>query len=407
MSVRFDPHSVREDFPILHQSIHGRPLVYLDNAATTQKPRAVIDAVRHFYEHDYANIHRGVHALSARATEAFEGARETVQRYLNAAYRDEIIFVRGATEAINLVANSFGQQFEEGDEVVISGLEHHANIVPWYRLQEQRGIRLRILPINDRGEVLIEQLPALLTKRTRLVAVSHVSNALGTINPISEITRIAHEHEVPVLVDGAQGLPHGPVDVQALDVDFYACSGHKAYGPSGIGALYGRRELLAAMPPFMGGGDMIETVSFDTITYAAPPARFEAGTPNIEGAIGFGAALEYLSRFDWRALQAHEKMLCDYATERLLAIPGLRIIGQAENKVAVISFVMDGVHPHDIGTLLDSFGIAIRAGHHCAMPVMQQFNLPGTARASFAFYNTQEEVDRLIESLIKIRDMLA
>ncbi|MGC9457467.1 MAG: cysteine desulfurase [Halothiobacillaceae bacterium] len=399
--------SIRADFPALHQSVNGRSLVYLDNAATTQKPRAVIEVMRHFYEHHNANVHRGVHALSARATEAFEGAREAVRHYLNASGRDEIIFLRGVTEAINLVAHSFGARFKAGDEVIITALEHHANIVPWHMLRERQGVVLKVLPMDERGVLQIDRLPELITSRTRLVAVNHVSNALGTINPIRQITRIAHEHDVPVLVDGAQGLPHGPVDVQALDVDFYACSGHKAFGPSGIGALYARRELLADMPPFMGGGDMIREVSFDRITYADPPTRFEAGTPNIEGAVGFGAALNYLSRFDWSALQAHERALRDYATVQLREIPGLRIIGEADDKVAVVSFTIEGVHPHDLGTLLDGFGIAIRSGHHCAMPVMQQFEVPGTARASMAFYNTSEEIDRLVEALDRARDMLA
>jgi len=398
--------TIRADFPILAQQVHGKPLAYLDNAATTQKPNVVTEVIGRFYRETNANIHRGVHALAERATSEFEAARDAVRRFLNARSSDEIVFVRGATEAINLVAMSYGARFRQGDEVILSAMEHHANIVPWQLLRERTGIILKVIPMDERGVLQIDQLPALITPRTRLVAVTHVSNALGTINPVAEIVAIAHTHGVPVLVDGAQALPHLVVDVQALDVDFYVFSGHKLFGPTGIGALYGKRALLESMPPWQGGGDMIRTVSFAESTFAPPPQRFEAGTPDIAGAVGLKAALDYLAGLDRTAAARYEAALLDYATERLAAIPGLRIIGTAPEKAAVVSFVIDGVHPHDLGTIVDRYGVAIRVGHHCAMPVMTAFGVPATARASFAFYNTFAEVDQLVEALEAARRLL-
>jgi len=398
--------TIRADFPILAQQVHGKPLAYLDNAATTQKPNVVIEVIARFYRETNANIHRGVHALAERATSEFEAARDAVRRFLNARSSDEIVFVRGATEAINLVAMSYGARFRQGDEVILSAMEHHANIVPWQLLRERTGIILKVIPMDERGVLQIDQLPALITPRTRLVAVTHVSNALGTINPVAEIVAIAHTHGVPVLVDGAQAVPHLVVDVQALDVDFYVFSGHKLFGPTGIGALYGKRALLESMPPWQGGGDMIRTVSFAESTFAPPPQRFEAGTPDIAGAVGLKAALDYLAGLDRTAAARYEAALLDYATERLAAIPGLRIIGTAPEKAAVVSFVIDGIHPHDLGTIVDRYGVAIRVGHHCAMPVMTAFGVPATARASFAFYNTLGEVDQLVEALEAARRLL-
>jgi cysteine desulfurase/selenocysteine lyase len=398
--------TIRADFPILAQQVHGKPLAYLDNAATTQKPNVVIEVIGRFYRETNANIHRGVHALAERATSEFEAARDAVRRFLNARSSDEIVFVRGATEAINLVAMSYGARFRQGDEVILSAMEHHANIVPWQLLRERTGIVLKVIPMDERGVLQIDQLPALITPRTRLVAVAHVSNALGTINPVAEIVAIAHTHGVPVLVDGAQAVPHLVVDVQALDVDFYVFSGHKLFGPTGIGALYGKRALLESMPPWQGGGDMIRTVSFAESTFAPPPQRFEAGTPDIAGAVGLKAALDYVAGLDRTAAARYEAALLDYATERLAAIPGLRIIGTAPEKAAVVSFVIDGIHPHDLGTIVDRYGVAIRVGHHCAMPVMTAFGVPATARASFAFYNTLAEVDQLVEALEAARRLL-
>ena len=404
---QLDVDALRGEFPILQQSVNGKPLVYLDNAATTQKPLSVIEEINRFYREDNANIHRGVHALSARATRQFDAARERVRRTLNAAHSDEIVFVRGVTEAINLIAHTLGSTFKAGDEVIISALEHHANIVPWLMLRDRIGITIRVIPVNPRGEIELDVLPGMINARTRLVAINHVSNALGTINPVAEICRMAHEQDVPVLIDGAQGLPHMRVDVETIDCDFYALSSHKAFGPSGVGALYARRPWLDKLPPFLGGGDMIESVSFDQVSYAPPPAKFEAGTPNIEGAIGFAAALEWLDSLDWPAVQVHEQALLSHATGALGAIPGLRIVGQAVDKVPVVSFVIDGVHPHDLGTLLDAQGVAIRTGHHCAMPILKQFELPGTARASFSFYNTLDEVDILADAVRRAKDLLA
>ncbi len=403
----FDVAVIRAAFPALQQTVNGKPLVYLDNAATTQKPLVVIEAVNQFYRHDNANIHRGVHTLSARATDQYEAAREQVRSSLNAAVVEEIVFVRGVTEAINLVAASFGQRLNAGDEILISALEHHANIVPWHLLRERIGIVLNVIPVTDIGELDLSALPALISPRTQLIAVNHVSNALGTINPVWEICQIAQAHGVPVLVDGAQGLPHGVVDVQSIGCDFYAMSGHKVFGPSGVGALYARRPWLDVLPPYQGGGDMIETVSFDAVRYAPAPAKFEAGTPNIEGAIGLKAALAWHAALDWQAIAAHEAQLLATATTGLRDIPGLRIIGEAANKVPVVSFVIDGTHPHDIGTLLDAQGIAVRTGQHCAMPVLKQLGaVSGTVRASFAFYNTLDDVAALIRAVHRAHALL-
>ena len=403
----FEVESIRAQFPALDQQVHGKPLVYLDNASTTQKPQVVIDTIREFYERDNANIHRGVHTLSARASERFENARARIARSLNAESEREIVFVRGVTEAINLLAHSLSVDWQAGDEVILSELEHHANIVPWLMLGKRRGIVIRTIPVNDRGDLELDALPGLITDKTRLIAVNHVSNALGTVNPVARIAATAQAHDIPVLVDGAQGLPHGPVDVQALGCDFYACSSHKVFGPSGVGALYARGAWLDRLPPFLGGGDMIEEVRFDGVRFAPPPSKFEAGTPNIEGAIGFGAALEWADGLDWLAIERHEAALLQRMTEGLTEIPGLRIVGRAAHKVPVVSFLIDGAHPHDIGTLLDSMGIAVRTGHHCAMPLMQCLEAPaGTARASAAFYNTLDEIDQFVAAVARVRDML-
>ena len=392
--------TIRADFPILAEKIRNKPLVYLDNAASCQKPDAVIDAISDFYRHDYANIHRGVHTLSVRATDKFEAAREKVRVFINAASSKEIIFVRGATEAINLVAQTFGKaNIKAGEEIVITAMEHHANIVPWQMLCQQTGAVLKIAPMNTQGELIYEAFETLLNDNTRLVAVAHMSNALGTINPVQKIIAAAHAKNIPVLLDGAQALPHAAVDVQVLDCDFYVFSGHKLYGPSGIGVLYGKQALLEAMPPYQGGGDMIRTVTFAQSTYAGLPHKFEAGTPAIADVIGLGAAIDYLNSIGMDAIAAHEAELLTYATEQAEQIQGLRIIGQAAEKGAILSFVLEHIHPHDIGTMLDSLGIAIRAGHHCAMPVMDFYHLPATARASFAMYNTQEEVDVLMAGI--------
>jgi cysteine desulfurase/selenocysteine lyase len=396
----FDVERVRGDFPILAERVHGHPLVYLDNAASAQKPRQVIEAIAHFDAHDYSNVHRGVHALSQRATDAFEGAREKVRRFLNARQTKEIVFVRGTTEAINLVAHGYGRSHVNfGDEIIVSAMEHHSNIVPWQMVCQERGATLRVLPMNDRGELLVDELEGMINARTRLVAVVHVSNALGTINPAREIVRIAHAHGVPVLLDGAQAAPHVPVDVQDLDCDFYAFSGHKLYGPSGIGALYGKAEILQRMAPYQGGGEMIAAVTFEKSFYKDIPARFEAGTPNITGAVGLGAAIDYFESVGIEAAAAWEDELLACATARIGSIEGVRLIGTAADKVSVVSFVVDGIHSHDIGTILDRFGVAVRVGHHCAQPVMQFFRVPATARASFSFYNTMAEVDALAAAL--------
>jgi len=403
-----DVERVRQDFPILTRRVHGHPLVYLDSAASAQRPRAVLSAVEDYETRSHANVHRGVYLLSQEATAAYEGARDRARRFLNARSTREIVFTRGTTEAINLVAQSFARpRFGPGDEILITALEHHANIVPWQMVRDQTGCSLSVAPINARGELLLDDFIERLTPRTRLVAVAHVSNALGTILPIEAIITAAHARGVPVLVDGAQAVPHLAVDVRALDCDFYAFSGHKLYGPTGIGVLYGREELLAAMPPWQGGGDMILTVSFERTTYNELPWKFEAGTPNISGAVGLAAAMDYVDRLGLDAIAAHEHALLEEASAGLARVAGLEIIGTAARKAAVISFTLQGIHPHDLGTILDSQGVAVRTGHHCAMPVMDFFGVPATARASFACYNTREEVQRLIEALHKAREVFA
>jgi cysteine desulfurase/selenocysteine lyase len=402
----FDVVRIREDFPVLRQTVNGKPLVYLDNAASSQVPQVVIDRGSIYLEDEHSNIHRGVHYLSQKATTAYEGAREKVKRFINARDAKECIFVRGATEGINLVMHGYGRKFiEAGDEIIISAMEHHANIVPWQMLCEEKGARLRVIPMNDAGELLQDEYNALLNEKTKFVAFTHVSNALGTINPVKQMIDQAHKYGVPVLIDGAQSAPHMTVDVQDLDCDFYALSGHKMFAPTGSGIVYGKAELLEKMNPFQGGGDMIRSVTFEKTTYADLPNKFEAGTPAIASQIGLGAAIDYLSSIDRKKAAAHERELLLYATERLKAIEGVRIVGTAREKSSVLSFVIDEIHPHDIGTILDQEGIAIRAGHHCAQPVMQRFNIPATARASFAFYNTKEEVDvlgRTIEKVVEI-----
>ncbi|HZT32121.1 MAG TPA: cysteine desulfurase [Bryobacteraceae bacterium] len=406
VSSPLDVNRIREDFPILHQRIHGKPLVYLDNAATSQKPKAVIEAIQHFYTSDCSNIHRGVHELSERSTYAYEEARAKVQRFLNAREAREIVFVRGTTEAINLVAQTYGRQrVEAGDEVIITALEHHSNIVPWQMLCEEKRAVLRVAPINDRGELLIEEFERLLSARTRLVALAQVSNALGTVNPVGRVVEMAHRRGVPVLVDGAQAAPHLQVDVRTLDCDFYAFSGHKIYGPTGVGVLYGKAALLEQLDPYQGGGDMIRTVTFEKTTYNTIPYKFEAGTPDIAGVIGLGAAIDYVQGIGMGNIAAHEHELLLYGTEALERIPGLRIIGTAQEKAGVISFVLDGVHPHDIGTVLDQEGIAVRTGHHCAQPVMDRFAIPATTRASLAFYNTFEELDALARGIGRVQEI--
>ncbi|MFY9573316.1 MAG: cysteine desulfurase [Blastocatellia bacterium] len=405
-ALTFDVESIREDFPILKQLVYDKPLVYLDNAATSQKPKVVIDAMTNYYQSDNSNIHRGVHVLSERATQKYEEVRIKVQRFINAAEPKEIIFVRGTTEAINLVANSYGRSnLKAGDEVLITAMEHHSNIVPWQILCEDKGAQLRVAPINDDGELILEDFERLLSERTRLVSVVHVSNALGTINPIRAIIEIAHRHNVPVMIDGAQAAPHTQIDVQELDCDFYAFSGHKVYGPTGIGVLYGKASLLEAMPPFQGGGDMIASVTFEKTTYNTLPYKFEAGTPNIAGTIGLGAAIDYVNQVGLERIARYEHELLEYGTQALSQIPGMRLIGTAKEKAGVLGFVLEGVHPHDVGTILDREGIAIRTGHHCAMPVMERFGVAATARASLGFYNTREEIDALVAGIGKVKEV--
>lgn len=402
-----DLERLRADFPILAERVRDKPLVYLDNAATTQKPRVVIETLERYYSTLNANIHRGVHTLSEKATEAYEGARERMRAFLNAAHTREVVFVRGCTEAINLVAQSYARpRLGPGDEVLITEMEHHSNIVPWQMVCEQTGAALKVVPFDETGTLDLDAFERLLGPRTRLLAVVHVSNALGTVNPVERMIELAHAAGVPVLVDGAQAVAHMPVDVRALGCDFYTLSGHKLFGPTGIGALYGRAELLEAMPPWQGGGDMIKYVSFERTLYNDLPYKFEAGTPNIAGTIGLGAALEYLGTLDWAAITAHEHALLDYATREVEALGGVRVIGTAAHKAGVLSFVMQGIHPHDLGTILDFDGVAIRTGHHCAMPVMEHFKVPATARASFAMYNTRAEVDQLVESLDRARGVM-
>ena len=403
-SAAFDVERVRADFPILRRQIRGRRLAYLDNAATTQKPQAVLDALAGYYTSANANVHRGVHLLSELATEAHEVARGKVRAFFNAASSQEIVFTRNSTEGINLVAHAFGRwRVGAGDEVLITAMEHHSNIVPWQLLCEERGARLRVVPIDDAGELRLDELDALLSPRTRLLSVTHMSNALGTINPIAGIVRTAHDRGVPVLVDGSQAAYHMPVDVQALDCDFYVATGHKLYGPTGIGVLYGRRALLEEMPPFLGGGDMIRSVTFEKSTWNDLPYKFEAGTPDIAGAVGLGAALDYIDSVGLDRIAEHERGLLAYATDALLELPGVRIIGTARTKASILSFVMEGVHPHDIGTIVDQDGVAIRTGHHCAQPVMERFCVPATARASFAMYNNRQDVDALIGALRRVQ----
>lgn len=406
--AKLDVRKVREDFPILKEKVHGHPLVYLDNAASSQKPRAVLDAMQHFYLHDCSNVHRGIHLLSERATRAYEDVRVKVQGFINAAEAREVVFVRGTTEAINLVAHSYGRQHvREGDEVILTAMEHHSNIVPWQILCQEKGATLRVAPINDDGELIFEEFEKLLNSRTKLVAVAHVSNVLGTINPIRRMVEAARGWNVPVLVDGAQAAPHLKVDVRQLGCDFYAFSGHKLLGPSGIGVLYGKAALLDAMPPYQGGGDMISSVTFEKTLYNAIPFKFEAGTPYIAGVIGLGAAIDYVNQIGLENISSYEHELLDHATRTLSRIPGVRLIGTAHEKASVVSFVLDGVHPHDIGTVLDQRGIAIRTGHHCAQPLMERFGVPATARASLAFYNTKEEIDALAQGLEAVKQFFS
>jgi cysteine desulfurase/selenocysteine lyase len=404
----WDVERIRADFPVLHQTVNGKPLVYLDNGASSQVPQVVIDRGSKYLEQEHSNIHRGVHYLSQKATTAYEGAREKVKRFINARESRECIFVRGATEGVNLIMYGYGRKFvNSGDEIIISAMEHHANIVPWQMLCEEKGARLRVIPMNDAGELLIDEYEGLLNERTKLVGVTHVSNALGTVNPIKQMIAQAHKYGVPVLIDGAQSAPHMPVDVQDLDCDFFVFSGHKMYAPTGSGIAYGKAELLEKMNPFQGGGDMIKTVTFEKTTYAELPNKLEAGTPAIASQIGLGAAIDYLDSIDRESAARHEAELLQYATEKLSAIEGVRIIGTAKDKASVLSFVIDDIHPHDIGTILDQEGIAVRAGHHCAQPVMQRFKIPATARASFAFYNTKEEVDILAQTIERVIEIFS
>jgi cysteine desulfurase/selenocysteine lyase len=399
----FDVNKVREDFPVLSQRVNGQPLVYLDNAASSQVPNLVIERIKEYLSKEHANIHRGVHYLSQKATTAYESAREKVRRFINAREASECIFVRGCTEAINLVAYSYGKEFiNEGDEILISQMEHHANIVPWQVIANEKKATLKVIPMNEAGELLLDAYENLLNEKTKIVAITHVSNALGTINPVKEMIEIAHKFGVPVCVDGAQAIPHFRIDVQELDADFYTFSGHKMFAPTGIGILYGKKELLEKMPPYQTGGGMIRRVTFEKTTYASIPEKFEAGTPAIMPAIGLGAAIDYLESIDFSSAADYERELLNYATQKLSTIEGLRIIGTAKNKASVISFVINDIHPHDIGTILDKYGVAIRAGHHCAQPVMDFYKVSATARASFAFYNTREEIDRLIDGIQKV-----
>ena len=399
----FDVQAIRRDFPILAQTINGQPLAYLDNAATAQKPRSVIDAITHYYEHDNANIHRGVHALSVRATDAYEKARSTSQRFVGAERLEEIVFVRSATEGINLVAQSYGRSVvSDGDEIIITQMEHHSNIVPWQMLCEQTGGVLRVVPLDDRGDLCLDEYERLLTSRTKIVALTHVSNALGTINPVRQMTALAHKHGAKVLIDGAQAAPHLRIDVRELDCDFYVLSSHKLFGPTGIGVLYAKHEILKSLPPYQGGGEMIKFVTFEKTTYNDIPHKFEAGTPNIAGTIGLGAAMDYVNAMGLERIEAYERDLLAYATEALSAIPEVRLIGTAKEKAAVVSFVIEGIHAHDVGTILDQEGVAVRTGHHCAQPVMDRFGVPATTRASLAFYNTRCEIDALVSGIKKV-----
>ncbi len=401
-----DVESIRKDFPILREKVHGEQLVYFDNAATSQKPLSVIKRIEDYYEHENSNVHRGVHHLSQKATDDFEQTRLLIQHFINAEHSYEIIFTKGTTEGINLVANSFGRKYvKEGDEILITHMEHHSNIVPWQILCEHTGAVLKVVPINDQGELDMEAFHQMLSDKTRLVSVVYISNSLGTINPVKEIIDAAHQKDIPVLVDGAQVIPHQAIDVQALGCDFFVCSGHKIFSPTGIGFLYGKEKWLEEMPPFMGGGDMIKVVRFEKTTYNELPHKFEAGTPHIEGVIGLGAGIEYLQGIGYEAISQYEGELLQYATERLQEIPEIRLIGTAKEKASVVSFLIGDIHPYDAGTIIDRLGIAIRTGHHCTQPVMERFGIPGTMRASFAFYNTKEEIDKLIEAIQKVRQM--
>ena len=403
---KFSVEQVRSEFPILSSFVHGKPLVYLDNAASSQKPQVVINAIEQYYSSENANVHRGVHHLSEVATAKYEAARAKIQKYLHASSEQEIIFTRGATEGINLVAQTYGRKIlHAGSEVLITGMEHHSNIVPWQMICEEKGTTLRVAPLTDSGEVNLDEFARMLSVKTKFVAISHVSNALGTVNPVKQMIKLAHVFEIPVLVDGAQAAPHFILDMQDLDADFYVLSAHKMFGPTGFGVLYGRKHLLESMPPYQGGGDMIRSVTFEKTIYNDIPYKFEAGTPHIEGAIGLGAAIDYLSAFDWNEVVKHEHALLQYATDALSAIHGLTIIGTAAEKAGVISFTLDGIHPHDIGTVLDQEGIAIRTGHHCAQPVMQRFGIPATARASFALYNSKEDVDTLVHGIERVKEV--
>ncbi len=398
-----DIRRIREDFPVLHQEVNGKPLVYLDNAATTQKPRAVIDAISNYYRHNNSNVHRGVHTLSQRATDDFEAGREAIRRFINAPDAGEVIYVRGATEGLNLVASSYGRKyFKAGDEVIVTGMEHHSNIVPWQILGQEIGIRLRVIPFNDDGELLMDQYESLLNERTRLVSVVHQSNALGTVNPVATMTEMAHARGIPVMLDAAQSVPHMPVDVQALGADFLTFSGHKMYGPTGIGILWGRADLLNDMPPYQSGGEMIRSVTFEETIYNVLPHKFEAGTPDIAGAIGLGAAVEYLEAIGMDRIAAYEQALMRYGAERLTAIEGVRLIGAARERGGILSFYMETAHAHDIGTILDVEGIAVRTGHHCAQPVMARYEIPATVRASLSFYNTTDEIDTLVKGIDRV-----
>ena len=404
----FDVARIREDFPVLHQMVNGKPLVYLDNAATTQKPQAVIDALVRYYSADNSNVHRGVHTLSQRATEDYDSGRSKARQFLNAASDEEIIFVKGTTDGINLVAHSYARQhLGEGDEIIISTMEHHSNIIPWQVLCQEKGAHLRVIPISDAGELLMDEYESLLSSRTKLVAITHVSNVLGTVNPIKQIVEMAHSQGVPVLVDGAQATPHMPVDVQKLGCDFYVFSGHKIYGPTGIGVLYGKAELLEAMPPYQLGSDMIKSVTFERTVYNDLPYKFEAGTPNIAGVIGMGAAIDYLTEIGMDRIENYEHGLLEYGTECLSGIDGVNIVGNAPGKASVLSFVMDCAHPHDIGTILDTEGGAIRTGHHCAQPLMNGYGVPATARASLSFYNTRDEVDLLVKAIDRVIEVFS
>ncbi|MBP6004984.1 MAG: cysteine desulfurase [Pyrinomonadaceae bacterium] len=404
----WDVEKIREDFPVLSREVNGKPLVYLDNSASSQVPQLVIDRGSKYLEEEHSNIHRGVHYLSQHATNAYEAAREKVKRFINAKEAAECIFVRGATEGVNLVAQSYGKKFiNEGDEIIISQMEHHSNIIPWQIVAEERGAQIRVIPMNERGELIIDEYENLLNERTRMVAVAHVSNSLGTINPVKDMIATAHKFGVPVMVDAAQSVPHFPVDVQDLDADFFTFSGHKMFAPTGSGIVYGKREWLDKMPPYQTGGGMIRTVSFEKTTYAPIPEKFEAGTPAIAAGIGLGAAIDYINVIDFDAAAAYEHELLEYATERMADISGVKIIGTAAHKASVLSFTIEGIHPHDIGTILDQQGIAIRAGHHCAQPVMQFYDVPATARASFAFYNTRDEIDKLVDAVQKVMEVFA